>query len=122
MGNRTLRILLRVFLAVSLIANAAMIGVVVRVQTLRSEMGLEERSAATPELRRAFLAAAQGDDALRAALQEVSRTRSTMMEMLQADPIDRDAVAAQMAAMRAATEAFQIEAHRVLLEAASGGD
>ncbi len=121
MGNRALRILLRVVLAVSLIANAAMIGLLLRLGAIRDEMGFE-RAAVAPEIRREFLARAPEDETLRQAVQNLGTARATLMDLLENAPLDTAAIEAQMAEVRSATEALQTEAHRILLEAAQAAD
>lgn len=115
MGNRTLRIGVRVVFALSLLMNAIVLGLVWRLADFRDEFGL--RGTQIPrEVRAEFRARIDGNDALTAALANLGTARRAMIAAADERPFDPVAVEAAMANVRTATSGLQDEAQRVLLD------
>jgi len=114
MGNKGLRIALRVILALSLLLNAVLVGLFLRLNAVRTELGFSDLPLSRAE-RLEFRRTAAADPGLRDALATMREARAAMFETLAAEPVDQEATDAAMADVRAATNALQVELQRVLL-------
>ncbi|MEL6479055.1 MAG: periplasmic heavy metal sensor [Pseudomonadota bacterium] len=117
--GRVFRLLFVVVACLSLLANAVLIGVGVRL----SNAGLigngigASISEIPRETRRAYIRGMRAKRAdLRALAQELGAHRRTMAAALAADPPDPEALSAAMAEVRAATTRLQTAAHEAILD------
>jgi uncharacterized membrane protein len=109
------RILLGMLLGASLLANAAVIGFVLRDGDMRGGRpgGMPDLPA---ELRTEYRAVLRENrDSLATPLRALREARHAMMDVAMARPYDRDAVITAMARVRAASIAVQDEGQRLLL-------
>lgn len=113
------RVLLWAVLGASLMANAVVLGLVLRFGAFSEEAGLRNTWADVPaETRRFFRAElAENRGALRTLLADLRRARSEMFAAAVARPYDRAAVEAAQAKVRAASAALQIKGQQMLLDA-----
>lgn len=109
---------LRALLAVSLLLNAAALGVVLRVGGIAQELGFEETSF-PKEVRQTFRDAFQSDDGdpARAALKDVADARRALIAASEIRPFDEDAVKAAMAESRDKGAALVVAGQTLLMEA-----
>ena len=121
MGNRGLRIALRVLLALSLLVNAVLLGLFLRINTVRTELGFSGGALSQSE-RMEFRRNAASDPALRTALAEMRVAREAMFAILAADAPDRAATEAAMAEVRRTTNALQVELQRIVVDIVSAPD
>lgn len=122
--RRAFAIALRVIFALSLLANAVVLGLWFRVQDLRDTLnggsgGLRSLPAATRAEIRDALADHQTE--LRAALDRLGKARAAMFAAAQT-PRDPARLEAAMAEVRAATTALQVEGQRILTEGLARSD
>lgn len=106
-------------LALSLLGNAATVGAVLRFQALRGEMlGPAAESALFPRETRRALRATLADNKARLLPQvhAVVALRAELVAEAQKRPFDRAAVAAQMAALRLASDGLLAEVQSLLLD------
>ena len=115
MGNRGLRIALRVLLVLSLLVNFVLLGLFLRLNTVRTELGFSGGALSHWE-RMEFQRSAAADPALRAALGEMRVAREAMFEILAADVPDRAAAEAAMTEVRRTTDALQVELQRIVID------
>ena len=114
MGNRTLRIALRVLLALSLLLNAIFLGLALRLNALGAELGLTGQDLTRAE-RVEFRAAAETDPDIQAALADLRSAREAMFAQLDVTPPDPAAIEAAMAEVREATTRLQTASQAILL-------
>jgi uncharacterized membrane protein len=109
------RILLGMLLGASLLANAAVIGFVLRDGDMRGPRGggMQDLPAAMRTEYRAVLKENKGS--LSRPVGDLRSARRAMMDVAMARPYDRDAVVAAMARVRDASIAVQDEGQRLLL-------
>ena len=115
MGNRGLRIALRIILVLSLLLNAVLVGLFLRLNAVRSELGISGPVLSFAE-RQTFRNSAFEDPALQAALDEMRQARAAMVDTLAADPFVAEDAETAMAEVRQKTEALQIAAQRLVLD------
>lgn len=115
MRNRVLRIALRVVLVLSLLANAAVIGVILRAVELRDRAGLQDTRFPS-ELGRAFMEVIEDEEDIWTQLAQLGDARRAMMAAAEARPLDREALVAAMAEVRRQSAALQVEGQRIMLE------
>ncbi|MDX8349494.1 hypothetical protein SLH49_16040 [Cognatiyoonia sp. IB215446] len=115
MRNRVLRIALRVVLVLSLLANAVVIGVILRAVELRDRAGLQD-TRFPPELGRAFMEVIEDEDEIWTQLAQLGDARRAMMAAAEARPLDREALIDAMAEVRRQSAALQVEGQRIMLE------
>lgn len=119
-----LRILFWLVVGASLLANAVVLGLWLRLSPLRDAfMGGGEGFRDLPaDLRQTYRAVlAEREAALREHLAALGRARAAMFRAAAAEPPDRAAVEAAMAAVRESSAALQAAAQQVLLDALDRG-
>ncbi|MEL6573462.1 MAG: hypothetical protein AAFQ64_17515 [Pseudomonadota bacterium] len=115
MTNRLIRIILRVVFVLSLLLNAAVIGIGLQLAEIRSYYGPSE-TRLPRDLRRSFIEAAKADEALAAEAALLSEARTKMYDLSRAKPVDRVALEAAMAQVRAQMQVLQEKNQALLLE------
>jgi len=123
---RPLRVLLAVLFILSLLLNAAFVGIAVRISgTIAAPGGGLARSLVDmpPSLRRSFLdALAEEREELAQLRESLAVRRDAFIDALTAEPYDRAAAERAAAAVRSATRDLQLEAQRILFRTAEGLD
>ncbi|MEL6640857.1 MAG: hypothetical protein AAFP98_06025 [Pseudomonadota bacterium] len=115
MSNRLIRIATRVIFVLSLLLNAVIIGIALQIAELRSYYGPAE-TRLPREIRRNFVDTAKADDTLAQEAALLSAARTEMFDLSQATPLDREALEAAMANVRAQTANLQERSQALLLE------
>ncbi|WP_138465659.1 periplasmic heavy metal sensor [Poseidonocella sp. HB161398] len=114
------RLGLLLLLAVSLTANAVTLGAALRVRQLKTELLGDAGSAAfyPPEVRRALRRAMEENrDEILPALHAVAAARAEVVAAGTAEPFDRAATEAAMAAFRASIDALLVTSQAAALDA-----
>ncbi len=114
------RILIWVLLCASLLANAVVLGLVLRLGSLRdlANGGGNGWAELPPGARSLFMSELRGNRAeMRALVADLGRARAAMFAAAAARPYDRAAVEAAQARVRAASAALQAEAQLLMIKA-----
>jgi hypothetical protein len=114
------RVLLWLVLGVSLLANAVVLGLVLRFAAFSDGTGgLRSFWSSIPAETRADIRAglAANRAELRGLLADLGAARAEMLTAAAARPYDRDAVLAAQAKVRAATDALQVRTQALMLDA-----